>query len=281
MPLLAGLVLLSGCTATRPAGPAPAPLRTNENLHAVLWVQTALEYEASALQAYRAAARLLDSALVDPGWTAAPEQAAAGAYEALPPAVVLDVDETVLDNSAYQARLIEDEAEYGRASWTAWVEEAAATPVPGALDFTRYAAARGVRVVYLTNRRAGEEAATRRNLARLGFPLAEADDVVITRGERPAWEASDKGPRRAAVAARYRILLLVGDNLGDFLSDVDTTLAARAALAQPYQAYWGRQWIMLPNPQYGSWEGALFDQDYGLPRSEKLRRKYERLRTGR
>lgn len=272
-----------GCAAPEPVV-VPAPERAaapagHEALYATLWVQTSAEYAATALQAYRTAARMLDAALADDDWTAALEQLQQDGYDDLPPAVVLDVDETVLDNAAYQARLITRDVAYSAETWDAWVQEAAAVPVPGAVAFTQYAHERGVRVFYLTNRRSHLEAATRRNLAAYGFPLAEGEDVVITRGEQPAWAASDKGPRRAALVDRYRILLLVGDNLGDFLSDVEQAPAARAALVEPYEDFWGTRWIMLPNPQYGSWEGALFDFDYSRSPAERLQRQYEALDT--
>lgn len=279
--LLAALGL-SACTATRPADPVAtatqAPtVRTNENLHSVLWTQTAVEYEATARQAFELARLMLERALADTAWTAAIEQQAQqDGAGTLPPAVILDVDETVLDNSPYQARLVLDDGVFERSTWQAWVEEAQAPPVPGALAFTQYAAEQGVAVFYVTNRRAETEAATQANLARLGFPLVAGQDRLLLRGEQAGW-TGDKTTRRQVVADRYRVLLLVGDNLGDFVAADDLSLAERQALSDRYQAYWGTRWIMLPNPQYGSWDGALIDYDYGLSRADQLRRKYGRL----
>src|SRR5690606_35019318 len=136
----------------------PAVVGANENLHATLWTQTAAEYRAVALQTYAAARERLADALADPSWSAEVAQLRAGGFEALPPAVILDVDETVLDNAPYQARLIRDGGVYTPETWAAWVEEAAAAAVPGALAFTRAADSLGVAVIYLTNRRAAEEA---------------------------------------------------------------------------------------------------------------------------
>jgi acid phosphatase len=273
-------------TSAVPVGPVVVDADANENLHAVLWTQTAAEYRALALQTYAAARDVLDDAVADPTWTAMPEQLEMGEYEDLPPAVVLDVDETVLDNAAYQARLIEDDATYDRETWSAWVAEEAAPAVPGALAFTRAADSLGVAVIYLTNRRGPDEAATRNNLAALGFPIRDDVDAVLTRGDltrtgEPEFDTGEKGPRREFVAERFRVLQLFGDNLGDFLSDVETTVEARDALASPYADWWGERWFMLPNPQYGSWEGALFDYEYSLSREERLRRKAEWLETGR
>lgn len=276
------LLLIAGCAPTGISVPdptevpvGPAVVTPNENLHATLWVQTAAEYHALALQTYTTARAQLDAALADPRLSADPVQLAAGGYENLPPAIVLDVDETVLDNSVYQARLIRDGGVYDRESWQAWVREEAAPAVPGALEFIEYAAAQGVAIVYLTNRRSNVEEPTRRNLLAAGFPVADDFDAVLTRGEIS--EGSDKGPRRASVAARFRVVQYVGDNLGDFLSDVDTSVEERHQQVLAYADWWGERWFMLPNPQYGSWEGVLFDGDYSLSPDDRLRRKLGRL----
>ena len=221
----------------------------------MVWVQTALEYRASTEQAYRLAALQLDTALKDRSWTAAIEQASDAA--ALPPAVVLDIDETVLDNSPFQARLVRDAATYSEEAWQKWVAETRATAIPGAREFTQYAAQKGVAVFYISNRMSVTEAPTRTNLQALGFPLDEKVDTVLTRGERPEWAASSKGPRRAFVAASYRILLLIGDDLGDFVVNASGTPDDRLAHTASNDDWWGRRWIMIPNPTYGSWERAV------------------------
>lgn len=197
--------------AAAPGGGAGGTLRhTHENLNAVLWMQTAAEYEASAIQAYRLAQLQLDAALADPSWTAAVEQTEVSG----PPAVVLDLDETVLDNSAFEARLAADGAPYTEDAWNRWAEERKAGAVPGALEFLRYAVSRGVTPFYVTNRDHRVEGATRDVLARLGVPVSADRDVVLARHEN-GWDASDKSSRRQAIAATHRILLLIGDNFED------------------------------------------------------------------
>jgi acid phosphatase len=259
--LLLTLTLAASCaarTASSTSSVPPAGQSTalpDQNLNAVLWMQSALEYEASALQAYRTAQFQLDRALETASWTAAIEQT--GSADHLPPAVILDVDETVLDNSFYQARMVRDGTPYSEQTWNSWVDERRATPIPGALAFTRYAAGRGVAVFYVTNRTASGEQATRDNLAALEFPLDGAIDTVLTRGERPDWQASAKGPRRAHIAQEFRVLLLIGDDLGDFVVDAGGTPEQRKARTSAFADRWGRQWIMLPNPTYGSWERAI------------------------
>jgi len=248
-------------------------------LDATLWAQTAVEYGGVTRTAYRAASVMMKNALRDSSWTAALVQAqkAPSSYRDKPPAVVLDVDETVLDNSPYQARLIKNDDFYSAESWNDWCRERKATAVPGAHEFAVQADSMGVQVIYLTNRDAKVETATRENLRQKGFPVEDAPDAVLTQGEKPGWEP--KAPRRAWVAERYRILLLVGDNVGDFITQPDTTLAARDKAADRYQQFWGTRWIVLPNPQYGSWESALIDHDYSLSPTEQLRRKRDHLQT--
>jgi acid phosphatase len=220
----------------------------------VVWFRTSVEYRAVTTQAYRLASLMLDRALADKTWTAALEQT--GDFGSKPPAVILDVDETALDNSESEERDIRERAVYSEARWAAWCNERKATPIPGALEFTRAAAAKGVTVFYVTNRDRALEQATRDNLARFGFPLDPNRDTVLTRAERPEWAASDKSSRRSAVAQDFRILLLVGDDFGDFVQGARGTLAERKALDEANLAKWGVKWIALPNPMYGSWKTA-------------------------
>jgi acid phosphatase len=231
------------------AAPAKAPLPDS-----IVWFRTSVEYRATAIQAYRLAALMLDRALADRTWTAALEQT--GDFGSKPPAVILDVDETVLDNSESEERNIREGAVYSEARWAAWCDERKAVPIPGALEFTRAAAAKGVAVFYVTNRDRALEQATRDNLAKHGFPLDPNRDTVLTRAERPEWSSSDKSSRRSLVAQSFRILLLVGDDFGDFVQGARGTLAARRALDEAKAAMWGVKWIALPNPLYGSWKTA-------------------------
>jgi acid phosphatase len=247
-----------------------------EGLNATLWTQRSAEYRASTEQAYRAASRMVDQGLADPEWTAAPEQE--DDQGGLPPAVILDVDETVLDNSPYQARIIVEGKEYPE-GWDAWVRESSAPPVPGAIEFARRAAQRGVTVFYVTNRDAALEQATERNLESLGFPLAADVDVLLMRGERDGW-GSDKASRRAHVASTHRVLILAGDDLNDFISVSRASIEERDRLEAEYASHWGVKWIMLPNPIYGSWERALYGFDYELSSEQKRALKQEGLKRG-
>lgn len=246
------------------------------NLHATLWVQSSAEYEAAAIQTYHSAGAMLDEAIKDTTWTAAVEQT--GNFSMKPPAIILDVDETVLDNSPYQARLLEDDAHFDSGSWNAWAREGNADAVPGAVDFLTAASARGVKIFYVTNRDAEVEPGTRANLRKLGFPMKEqqGEDIVLTKNEQEGW-GSDKTSRRNVITAGYRVIMLFGDNLGDFIGDAKGNADSRASKFAPYTDRWGKSWFMLPNPMYGYWEGALYDYDYGMTPESKLLEKRKHL----
>ena len=273
------LLWLTGCHSTesmQKQGEAGA-LQPHDALMGTLWVQTSGEYRGLCEQAYRASGAFLETALADTKWSAAAEQAGRDISN-LPPAIIVDIDETVLDNSPYQARLIQTGGSFDPKTWAEWCERAEAEAVPGALDFLQAADALGVAIFYITNRDAPSEAATRKNLEALGFPLDEARDTLLLKGEKPEWN-SDKFARRALVAEDYRILFLAGDDLNDFVPGFKTgDPTQRKADVARYADRFGKQWILLPHPQYGSWESSLYNRDYNLDKAEKRPRMHSRLR---
>lgn len=280
---LVSLGLLGACRSTGgvtavPAPEAPATVTNtavavapaDDNLNAVLWVQTAVEYDAATTQAYRAAIAQLDRALKDPRWHAlVPEERGAGAT--LPPAVVLDIDETVLDNSPYQARLVAQGGEYNEATWDAWVREQKARPVPGVLEFAKAAQARGVTMVYISNRAVHLKDATLANLRAAGLPVKD-DSVFLGLGTHVdgcEQAGSEKHCRRRVAGRQYRVLMQFGDQLGDFVQIPANTPQGRDALYAAHRDWFGERWWMLPNPTYGSWEPALFENNFRQPREAR------------
>ena len=224
----------------------------HELLNAVVWMQTSAEYRAAMLAAYGRATRALDALLADRTATAALEQK--GDFASLPPAVILDVDETILDNLRFEGEQIRRNAStFDSKLWDQWVQEARAVALPGAVEFLKAARQKGVRTFFVTNRDAPGESATVANLRQVGID-AIAEDVLL-KGEN-GW-VSDKTARRAHVAATYRILMLCGDDLGDFISVQGLDVGARAAAVDGHAAWWGERWVVLPNPAYGSWERAV------------------------
>ena len=267
---LLALVVALGCATPQVARPAPDPA-ASDLLNAVLWMQRSVEYKASALTAFALARVRLDQALADPTWTGAPREQT-GAYQSLPPAVILDLDETILDNSGYQAWMALRGTAFDPKTWNAYVNTVTSLAVPGALEFARYADAKGVKVFYVSNRTAEEEPATRKNLEKLGFPMGGGVDTMLMTRQQPDW-GSAKGPRRAFVAKSYRILLNVGDNLGDFVDEYRGTEAERLKVMEQHRERWGREWIVIANPAYGSFESAPFGHDFKLSDGERRRLK--------
>tara|TARA_B100000287_G_scaffold434941_1_gene501047 strand:- start:2185 stop:3033 length:849 start_codon:yes stop_codon:yes gene_type:complete len=234
-----------------------------QNIMSVLYQQTAAEKVAGSLQTFRSAKQALDKALIDQTWSALPGQNTKDKKAA----IIVDVDETVLDNTAYEARMIIDGTSYPE-GWISWGKEVAAKEVPGAKDFLNYAASKGVTIFYITNRVVELKEATKQNLTKLGIPWDKTKETILMRGENN-W-GSDKGSRRALVGKEYRVLLMVGDNLGDFVDAKENNLSPnkRKNIVKEYVDYWGVKWFMLQNITYGDWEGALYDFDYSLSPDE-------------
>ena len=268
-------VAAAGLAATFAGGALAAdPVPQNDLLNATLWVTNSVEFKANAMQAYDLARIRLDQALADKNWTAATEQT--GDYQNLPPAVILDADETAIDNGAYESWLIKAGKDYSSKTWGPWVADAEAKAVPGAVDFTKYADARGVKVFYVTNRTADQEEATRKNMEALGFAMGGNVDTFLMSKEKDDW-TSKKGTRRAFVAKDYRVLLLIGDNYGDFSDDFGGSEADRAKSLEANMAHVGHDWIFIANPEYGSFESAPFLSDYKKSPDERRQLKIDAL----
>jgi 5'-nucleotidase (lipoprotein e(P4) family) len=268
----AGATPADSATPAATAAP-PAATAADDNLNAVLWVQRSAEYRANAISIFRAAADHLDAALAEPEWDALvpDEREQAAPAKGLAPAVIMDIDETVLDNSPYQARLVANGLEYDEVTWDQWVAEKKARPVPGVLEFARAAEAKGVTVLYLSNRAVHLKEATLANLRAAGLPVKD-DSVFLGLGthvEGCEQNGSEKLCRRRLAGREYRVLMQFGDQLGDFVEITANTPEARAALLDEYDDWFGERWWMLANPTYGSWEPAVFNNAWSEPREAR------------
>ena len=269
---------------TAPAGDAianaPASASAaNDNLNAVSWIQRSVEYQAVTTTLYRAAAEQLDAAVRQGNWDALAPQERGNVADGLKPAIIMDVDETVLDNSPYQARLIANGEEYNEVSWDRWVAEKKAKAVPGVVAFAKAAQARGITLLYLSNRAEHLQAATLENLRAVGMPVAN-DEVFLGLGtfvEGCEQNGSEKNCRRQLAGRNYRIVMQFGDQLGDFVQVLANTPEGRAAIFDDYRDWFGERWWMLPNPSYGSWEPALFNNDWQQAPEARRQRKREAL----
>ena len=246
-----------------------------QSMLSVLYAQSSAEYEASNIQTYVNAKSALDKAFNDVTWTAAIEQK--DNFENKPPAIILDIDETVLNNVPFQARSIMDGQSYPT-GWLDWMLEESSDAVAGVSDFLEYSQSKGVKIFYVTNRIAVAEDATRNNLKKLGLPLDTDRDVLLMKNEN-GW-TSDKVSRRKLVAKDFRILLLIGDQLGDFLPLDETTLQldARKELADTYKHMWGSKWFMITNPMYGRWEASIYNNEYPDIEDELMQMRLEALK---
>jgi acid phosphatase len=255
---IALVVVISGCGAA----PQSSSIARDDRLDAILWQTTSAEYHVLAKSIYASATAHLERALADRQWSALPEQQEN--FQQLPPAIIMDIDETVLDTGRFQSQLVKNRARFSTAVWRDWMSHNDPPAVPGALDFISFAQARGVTVFFVTNRDQATEAATRRHLGAVGIKLPTDIDTVLSANERPDW-GIDKGSRRRLIGQTHRVLMLFGDDLGDFISDYRNPPATRVEEAFKH-SFWGTRWFMLPNPMYGSWEGSLygFRSDLGL-----------------
>ena len=233
-----------------------------QSMLSVIYVQTSTEFAANNIQTFNNASKALDMALKDKTWTAALEQK--DNFVSKDPAIIVDVDETVLDNSSFQSRTILSGLSYPN-GWAKWVNESKATAVEGVYKFLHYANESEVKIFYVTNRLESFREPTIRNLKSLGLPFDDKINSLIMREDE---DVRDKTERRKNIAENYRIVLLLGDQLTDFISTKEAYIfhSDRKKLANKYSDMWGSKWFMITNPTYGRWELSIYDE---MPNSEE------------
>ncbi|WP_134088356.1 5'-nucleotidase, lipoprotein e(P4) family [Olivibacter sp. XZL3] len=225
--------------------------------NAVLWQQQSGEYRALCFQAYNFARLSLDKKLKK--------------RSRKPKCIVVDVDETLLDNSPHSAQTVRSRKSFDLAEWKRWTGMAVADTVPGACSFLQYAASKNVEVFYISNRDRSEIPATIENLKRYGFPYVDNQHLLFRD------TTSNKQPRRDLVAGTHEIIMLAGDNLSDFSTifyqegkDAKSTVDQQAKL-------FGTEFIVLPNPMYGDWEQSLYPKG-NLTEEEKSEIRLNRIK---
>ena len=228
----------------------------SQSLLAVLFKRTSAEFKANTFQVYSSAQKNIDKALEDKSWTAILNQS--DDYHSLPPAIILDIDETVLDNSEHQVRSIKNGTSYP-IGWKEWVSEESASALPGVKDYLSYADAKGIKIFYVTNRTHDLEEYTRNNIKALGLPFDSDVDVLLMKNEK-GW-TSDKTSRRDLIKKDFRVIQIFGDQLDDFipLEETATSVKSRKDLIDKYANMWGEKWFMIINPMYGEWEEAIYE----------------------
>ncbi len=221
-----------GETPWEPPSAANAADRHRE----VHWFRTAAEYRALALQVYGAASEAVREKADgrEPGsW-----------------AVIMDADETVLDNSEFERRIAESGQEFEEWMWSDWVREEDAGLIPGARAFIGRVQNLGGRIAIVTNRDEELCPATRRNLGALGVHPAAVLCETTTGEKEPRFRMVQEGTAAEGLPP-LDVLMWIGDNIGDFPG---LTQADRDAPAETFAAF-GERYFVLPNPMYGSWMG--------------------------
>lgn len=212
--------------------------REHNTLFATLYNYYAAEYQALAYQAFNIGKeRLQEIRKNDP--------------DNKNLAVVVDIDETILNNTPYEARMMLENKGYSSETWTEWCNLGVAEPVPGALEFLKYADSLGFNIFYITNRKKKfVEEGTIANVRKMGFPQTEKDRFLLRDGDR------SKESRRQAVSANYEIVMLAGDNLGDLYED-SGVFTEREQLMLSHKEDFGKKFLVLPNAMYGTWVSAI------------------------
>ncbi|HRS53618.1 MAG TPA: 5'-nucleotidase, lipoprotein e(P4) family [Bacteroidales bacterium] len=224
----------------------PSKISNDYLIMSVLFHQQAAEYKALCYQAFNIARIMIDKDIADKN------------IKATKRAIILDIDETILDNSPYEAKCILDTIGYPK-MWDEWCKLAVAEPLPGAVDFLNYVASKGIEIFYISNRKEKLLNATIKNLKDKGFPMADEKHLLFRKDDE---KNNSKEKRRNIVEQNYHIILYLGDNLADFsklYDDVD--LSSRNKITDSLYAKFGHNYIILPNSMYGDWEMVLYNKN--------------------
>ena len=224
---------------------------SNQLVNAVLWYQHSDEMKAIYLQNFNLAKTIV---LTETGKKHASSN----------PAIVVDIDETMLDNSPFEGKLVHKGKSYNSQLWTEWVRRKQAKALPGAVEFTQFAKRNSVEVFYISNRRVQDLDATIANLRKQGFAFADSAHVLLRD------RTGDKTERRQQVSANHHVILYIGDNMGDF-DEVYNKASAKYDSTAIWRdsRLWGSRYIVMPNPMYGTWEYTLFPQGKKLTALDK------------
>ena len=210
-----------------------------QSVTAVLWFQRSAEYRALCYQAYNLAELRIKEYLANPD-------------HEKKPAVIFDIDETLLDNTPQEAKNILEGKSFSEESWKAWVDQASAATVPGALEFCRWLASNEIEVFYVSNRKNTEGTYTLLNLQKYNFPYPDRNHLYLRS------DTSSKEFRRSMIGKQYNVIMLVGDNLSDFDQVFeDRSVNSGYAAVDSLRAEFGKKFIVLPNPIYGDWTKPL------------------------
>ena len=208
----------------------------------LLWMRTSAEYRALAYQGYNVAMNAVKMAVTDPS------------HQRKPLAIVLDADETVVDNTKLMGEsIVNGNGRFDAPWWRQAVHQGKSQAMPGAVEFLNEVHKQGVEIFYVSNRYAPVNLdVTIQNFKELGFPSVDKDHVLLFEKD------SDKQPRFDMIAKKYYVVVYMGDNAGDFpIGTKGKTLAERNAIIDAHKEDFGTTFVVFPNPAYGSWVSSL------------------------
>jgi 5'-nucleotidase (lipoprotein e(P4) family) len=226
----------------------------------VLWQQQAAEYRALCYQAFNLALLRIN-------------QIPKEKFRKERLAIITDLDETILDNSYSEAQLIKEGKQHSAQSWKDWTDKSAATAVPGAVEFLQMARKKGIAIFYISNRDTASVSSTLINLKKLKLPNAAETHMLFLS------KTSSKEARRQLIMKKYSVVMLLGDNLNDFMQVFEQKpIAERFAETDKVKNEWGKKFIVLPNATYGEWENAIYDYGRNLTPDQKEKMRREKLK---
>ena len=219
----------------------------------VVWQQNSAEYRALCYQAFNTAKSKLEAAIIN------------NSTSSKPLAIITDIDETILDNSPYQATRAINGKPYTSKSWIEWVDQVAAEAVPGAIDFLNYADKNNVTVFYISDRKDRSTAVTLRNLKKAQAPNTTEEFIFLKK------KGMNKEVRRQKVVVNYNVVMYLGDNLSDFSEVFDNQKTEkRNNLSDSLKREFGSKFIVLPNPMYGAWQtDGIYESNYNWSPAQK------------
>lgn len=234
-----GLVILGSSFAA--LANEPTLCQAKEYQMALRYQQQSAEIKAIQLQTYRFARQRLAEIL----------QAEQGKTDHKRLAVVMDLDETILDNTPLLVRDMQNCQDYTTwDTWADWEIHGHPTLIPGAKGFIEYADQQGVSLYYVSDRYDENKASTIKTLEELGLPQVSESTVLLYK--------LSKQQRRDSIAKDHRIIMLMGDSLPDvsaeFKNKQDTQY--NRDLVEKNAAHFGQDWIIFPNASYGAWKQA-------------------------
>ncbi|HUZ62001.1 MAG TPA: 5'-nucleotidase, lipoprotein e(P4) family [Hanamia sp.] len=222
----------------------------NGKIFATAWQQRSAEYKALCYQAFNIARGRIEQFNRE--------------RSPKPKAIMTDIDETIFNNSPYEAHQLLQGKDYDDASWKEWTSKGIADTMPGALHFLQFASASGIEIFYVTNRDQSEREGTLKNLKKFNFPNADNAHLLLKEN------TSSKEERKKTIALTHTIVLLMGDNMNDFSYLFEKKNPdERQKVADNFAAEFGNRFIVLPNPVYGDWEFSIYHYNFALTPAQK------------